>query len=336
MLVSIVITNYNYGNFVGEAIDSALSQTHPDVEVIVVDDGSTDASREVISHYGDRTEVVFRAHGGQLACVNAGFSRCRGDAVIFLDSDDILYEDAVARHVEKLNASGVVKSQGYLEVVDRAGLRLGGRIPVRVSPSGNYRERFLRYGPRSHRCTFTSGNAWKRSFLDKVMPLPEEKSGLSGPDGYLATLDPLYGSMAVVEGPVARYRVHGMNIGPMRYRFDLDYLKGRRDGYAARVALAAAAAEALGYQVDTAKWFERAGWKLNLTSHVIYLMGSQDQGVPFGQLVLSPLREADASLSKGLVRSLLLALVGLLPRPLALRLAKETLDRSWGRRGVRA
>lgn len=59
-LVSIIINNYNYGRFLREAIDSALNQTYPHVEVIVVDDGSTDGSQEIITSYGDRVIPVLK------------------------------------------------------------------------------------------------------------------------------------------------------------------------------------------------------------------------------------------------------------------------------------
>jgi len=76
--VSIIIDNYNYGRFLGEAIDSALAQTYPHVEVIVVDDGSTDNSREVIAKYGDRIIPVLKENGGQASAFNAGLLRPRG------------------------------------------------------------------------------------------------------------------------------------------------------------------------------------------------------------------------------------------------------------------
>jgi glycosyltransferase involved in cell wall biosynthesis len=68
-LVSVIINNYNYGRFLGEAIDSVLNQTYQRTETIVVDDGSTDNSREIIAGYGDRIIPVLKANGGQ----NSGF-----------------------------------------------------------------------------------------------------------------------------------------------------------------------------------------------------------------------------------------------------------------------
>src|SRR5688572_29854944 len=89
-LVSVIVNNYNYGRFLAQAIDSALSQDYPRLEVIVVDDGSTDDSREIIARYGSKISPVLKANGGQASAFNAGFNASRGDVVIFLDSDDQL------------------------------------------------------------------------------------------------------------------------------------------------------------------------------------------------------------------------------------------------------
>jgi glycosyltransferase involved in cell wall biosynthesis len=72
---SIVITNHDHGRFVAQAIDSALAQTHAAVEVVVVDDGSTDDSRRIIEGYHDAVRVLFREHGGQACAMLDGFRR---------------------------------------------------------------------------------------------------------------------------------------------------------------------------------------------------------------------------------------------------------------------
>src|SRR5258708_31977138 len=97
ILVSIVINNFNYARYLAQAIDSALSQTATPVEVVVVDDGSTDNSREVIGGYGDRIVPVFKDNGGQASAVNVGFAHNHRQIVIFLDADDILLPMAAAR-----------------------------------------------------------------------------------------------------------------------------------------------------------------------------------------------------------------------------------------------
>jgi len=98
-LVSILIDNYNYGHFLAEAIDSALAQTYLNREVIVVDNGSTDHSREVMAQYGDKIVPVFQEQGGQSAAFNAGFAASRGEILCFLDADDAYLPEKVAEVV---------------------------------------------------------------------------------------------------------------------------------------------------------------------------------------------------------------------------------------------
>src|SRR5215467_9749990 len=98
-LVSIVINNYNYGAFVGEAIRSALSQTYSRVEVVVVDDGSTDNSRSVLETFGKAIVCVFKTNEGQSSAFNMGFAKSSGDIVCFLDADDLFLPHKVARVV---------------------------------------------------------------------------------------------------------------------------------------------------------------------------------------------------------------------------------------------
>ena len=96
-LVSIVIVNYNYARFLPAAIDSALNQTHPRVEVIVIDDGSADDSPQIIHRYGTGISFLLKQNEGADAGRNDGFAMSAGDIVCFLDADDTLRSSAIAR-----------------------------------------------------------------------------------------------------------------------------------------------------------------------------------------------------------------------------------------------
>ncbi|MBB3226414.1 glycosyltransferase involved in cell wall biosynthesis [Luteibacter sp. Sphag1AF] len=88
---SVVVTNYNYRDFVVEAVNSALAQSRAPLEVIVVDDGSTDGSLELLGeHYGNdaRVRLITGPNGGQLAAFQRGLAQAAGDVVCFLDADD--------------------------------------------------------------------------------------------------------------------------------------------------------------------------------------------------------------------------------------------------------
>lgn len=87
--VSVVIPAYNQAKYVRESVNSALEQTHPPAEVIVVDDGSTDDTREQLQTFGDRVHYMFQRNAGPSAARNAGVRRARGEWVAFLDADDL-------------------------------------------------------------------------------------------------------------------------------------------------------------------------------------------------------------------------------------------------------
>jgi glycosyltransferase involved in cell wall biosynthesis len=109
--VSIIVVNYNNEPFLAPAIDSALGQSHPLSEVIVVDDCSTNNSRVVIARYGDRIKsVLCETNVGQIAATNSAWPLARYPILIFLDSDDLLYPHAAAS-VARIWLGATVKAQ---------------------------------------------------------------------------------------------------------------------------------------------------------------------------------------------------------------------------------
>src|SRR4051812_11797773 len=94
-LASIIINNYNYALYLAAAIESALEQAYPNCEVVVVDDGSTDDSRQIIESYGSQITAIYKANGGQASALNAGFFASEGQIVLFLDADDVLLPAAM-------------------------------------------------------------------------------------------------------------------------------------------------------------------------------------------------------------------------------------------------
>ena len=105
-LVSILIPCYNAERWIGQCIQSALDQTYPRKEVIVIDDGSTDSSVEVIRKFGDRIHFQQSAHRGGNAIRNQLTQTARGDWLQYLDSDDYLLPDKIASEVACIDSAG--------------------------------------------------------------------------------------------------------------------------------------------------------------------------------------------------------------------------------------
>jgi glycosyltransferase involved in cell wall biosynthesis len=209
-LVSIIIDNYNYGRYLADAIASALGQTYPRTEVIVVDDGSTDDSWEVIARFPDQVKPVLKENGGQASAFNAGFDRSRGDVVLFLDADDMVHPRAVEEAVRLFSGAGIAKVHWPMWDVYENGTRTGKITPERPLAEGDLRNIVAREGPSSYVSAPASGNAWARRALERIFPIPEPEFRAAA-DTYLFTLDALFGSIKKLDKPHGYYRIHARN-----------------------------------------------------------------------------------------------------------------------------
>lgn len=211
--VSILINNYNYDQYVGEAIRSALDQSYPYIEVVVVDDGSTDHSAEIISGFGDQIISVKKSNGGQASAINHAFNFTKGEIIIILDADDLLGSDIVTQVVDIFDGE-TVKVHWRLQAIYGGGNKINRLIPEGRLASGDLKSQLIAKGP-AHcggppESPPTSGNAWSRKFLSQVLPINEEifKGGI---DFYLFVMAPLFGRIKSIDRSGGFYRVHGMN-----------------------------------------------------------------------------------------------------------------------------
>jgi glycosyltransferase involved in cell wall biosynthesis len=213
-LVSAVINNHNYARFLGQAIDSVLGQTYPTdrIELVVVDDGSTDGSRRVIESFAGRVKPVYQERGGQAAAINAGVAAATGELVCLLDSDDWWHPDKLARVTEWFRgnpALGLV--QHWCQEVDSAQRPLPGRMPP--APPVFRLEDFLK--SRTY-FTGTTGLSFRRGILRSVGPIP---AGLTFcADEYLYTHAVFFAPVGTILSPLAWRRVHGANLYAGLYR----------------------------------------------------------------------------------------------------------------------
>jgi glycosyltransferase involved in cell wall biosynthesis len=214
-LVSILINNYNYARFLGVAIDSALSQSYPSTEVLVVDDGSTDNSREVISRFGNRITAIFKQNGGQASSFNAGVSACRGDILCFLDADDFFYRDKVSRVVEFFQEhaenSKLIMLHHLLAVKNDCGDEVEGRPYGKIHPSPMNLYAFAqRYHFIWYEAGPTTSISLNRVLADRLFPIPEKGVRISG-DDFIVCGASLLADVYSINEILGGYRVHEKN-----------------------------------------------------------------------------------------------------------------------------
>jgi glycosyltransferase involved in cell wall biosynthesis len=317
-LISIIINNYNYDRFLSQAIDSALNQTYHNLEVIVVDDGSTDHSRSLIANYGDRVIPVFKENGGQASAFNAGFLASKGDIILFLDADDFLLPSAAAQIAAAWKPE-LAKLHYRLMVVDEQGTPLEYSYPQGGHLSQGHLVPLLLNG-RGYSTPPTSGNALNRKVLSKILPIPEIDFRIAA-DGYLATSVPFYGEIAAIEEPLGAYRLHGNNrwatatITGEKFRRFVQYDRQTH-------SLLAQRAEEFGYQLSPnlelqsfgTLWSRLASLRLDPDQHPI----ASDSSLFLTQQGIRALWEnSNFNWQKRLIFSVWFLWVGTMPVPLA-------------------
>lgn len=117
-LVSVILPVYNRGGWVARAVESVLAQTHRNLELLVVDDGSTDGTRRVLERFGPRVRVLEQPHAGAEAARNLGLKHARGEFIAFIDSDDVWYADRLSRQLPLFGREEVGLVFGNAALVD--------------------------------------------------------------------------------------------------------------------------------------------------------------------------------------------------------------------------
>jgi glycosyltransferase involved in cell wall biosynthesis len=226
--VDVVVTNHNYARFLPQAIESACGQTHSSVHVVVVDDGSSDDSRQVLRGFEDRVEVVLKEQGGQASAINAGLERCRGDILLVLDADDVLRPHAAERVAAAFAARPQLsKVQFPMAIVDAAGQPTGAVKPgghLRA-PTGDQHRAELAF-PFDLPWLPGGGTGFRTEAVRRILPIPEADYPRSGADWYLVHLTALLGEATLLDDVCAEYRVHGGNAYELaRDEIDLDHVR---------------------------------------------------------------------------------------------------------------
>ena len=201
-LVSIVIPTYNRAHLLGQAIHSALAQTYAPVEVIVVDDGSTDDTAAVVAGFGDRVRYVAIANGGSSVARNAGLEAARGEFIALLDDDDLLEPGLVAQAVDVLRerpAAGMVYTSFVMVDADNQPL-----ATHHLSAEGRVYRRFLL------RCKVSlSGVVLRKETVQRTGTFDPALRMGQDRDYWLRVAK--HDEVAVLSEPLVRVRAHASN-----------------------------------------------------------------------------------------------------------------------------
>ena len=317
--VSIIIPNFNYGHFIAAAIDSALAQDHPLCEVIVVDDCSTDSSRDVIARYSAEVRTICLPRNmGQVAAINAGWPQARFPIVMFLDSDDLLLPHA-ASTVAQAWSETTAKIQFPMLSVDSAGKYLGHtgpKFPTDLSTQA-VREQMLQTGTSP--AAPGSGNAYAKWLLDKIAPI----EGLMWMDAILEFQAPFHGDVVTLQQPLACYRIHQSNWNSY-HEINADRFNRLCAFYEAKLAYITANCNDRGISFDPARASRRCLWYLQSQLALSRLTDSQHPrhvpAVTLLQRALSAIKDTPHGKRHRTILSTWFILVALLPRSAAKRL----------------
>lgn len=214
--VSVVIPCYNQGKFLFEAIQSALDQDYPDKEIIVINDGSTDNTREVATSFEDAIVYIEQANKGAASARNAGIRASKGEYIAFLDGDDICLPKRLIREAEILDQHpqvGLVASDAYL--VNASGEILGLKSDVSAAPRHpqDFRWETVEY------CATTSTVMARRECFDKAGYFDERFRKGGGEDWLEWVRIACDFSMIYLTEPLVGYRIHAFNVTQ-----DLDFI----------------------------------------------------------------------------------------------------------------
>jgi glycosyltransferase involved in cell wall biosynthesis len=206
-LLSVIITCYNYETYIDECIQSVLSQDYDNLEVIVVDDGSTDGSWSRIQRYGHQIISIRSENRGSLKACLGGLSRSHGEFIYFLDADDVLNEGAL-KEIESYLRPDVSKIQFMLLPIDKDGKPMGNPFPSlrKSSDSEPLIQSIRKKG--YYDTPPTSGNVYRRDVYDGLGEMTYERAI----DGVSYLLAPFVGKVVSIDKALGRYRIHNANL----------------------------------------------------------------------------------------------------------------------------
>jgi glycosyltransferase involved in cell wall biosynthesis len=212
-LVSILMGTYNYEQYLPIAIESVCSQSYEHWELIVVDDGSTDHSWNILESYSRmdrRISVTRQTNGGHGGALNTAYALAGGDIIALLDADDAFLPEKLERIVKQFHAdpeSGILIHR--LQRIDAAGRQYGDAMPDTLV-HGFMGPKALQQGGNVSGVPPTSGLAFRRDVAREIFPIPAVFRRAA--DAYLFRLAQFLTPVTCLQEFLSLYRVHGANV----------------------------------------------------------------------------------------------------------------------------
>ena len=208
------MANYNYGRFLGQALESVLEQTYKNYEVVVCDGGSTDESRNVLSAFASRhgqVRVLLEENRGSAEAILSAYQASRGEVICFLDSDDTFLPPKLEEIVKVFAASpGAGFAVNRLTATDES-LRMMRPVPVAAKLVSGWKapEMPLRSPQMLWGMPPTTGISLRRAVADRVLPHLRGRKVFH--DAVIQVLAPVITPIVAIEYPLGLYRIHRGN-----------------------------------------------------------------------------------------------------------------------------
>ncbi len=225
--VSVIIPNYNYSQYIGEAVGSALSQTYKNIEVIVVDDGSKDNSLEILENFAGRIKIIKQQNAGVSAARNSGVENSDGEFIAFLDADDVWLPEKIEKQINCFSAN---KNLGLVHVavqdIDAHGKNLKSHFD---GLAGSVAEELLLL-ERSVILGGGSGIMIPRKLFDEIGGFDPRLSTSADWDIFYRIANRC--EAAFISEVLLKYRIHGSNMHGNIQRMEREMLLGFQKAFA--------------------------------------------------------------------------------------------------------
>lgn len=205
--ISVIIPNYNYAQYLDQAIQSVLKQTYRNLELIVVNNGSTDNSLEVLDKYRNQIILIDQENLGQSGARNSGLSLAKGDLIAFLDADDFWEPNKLELQSELINDSTELVYSGIIQFSDPGD---GKKLVLMPKYRGNCSSYFIDFPGASIVLSGESTALFSRNLLERVGNFDSELNSTAGWDFFRRCSR--ITNFEFVNQPLVNYRLHSSNM----------------------------------------------------------------------------------------------------------------------------